>query len=147
MLRSRPLRLLPVLFLLAGCASTAPPPQSTPGAPAAPAAVERFLQAAAAKDYVEMGWSFGTHEGSIFRRDPPADVERRMYALATVLQHDAVEIRDQAPVAGRTGDAVRLLVRLNNAGRRYDVPFTAVRGPEGRWFVEQVDVEAVTGKS
>lgn len=147
MRRALPLSLLPLLLLIAACTQTAPPPQSTPGAPAAPAAVERFLQLANEKNYAEMGWMFGTREGSIFRRDPAADVERRMYALATVLQHQSAEIREQTSVAGRGADAVRLTVQLVSRGRTHRVPFTAVRGPEGRWFVEEIGVEAITGKS
>ncbi|HEX2094205.1 MAG TPA: hypothetical protein VHG28_17510 [Longimicrobiaceae bacterium] len=139
-------RLVPLLLLsiLAACGGSRPRPQSTPGAPAPAAAVERFLRLAAEKDYAEMGWLFGTTEGPVIRRDPPGDVERRMYALASVLEHTEFSIRGQEPVPGRTGGAVRLTVQLAQRGRRVDVPFVAVRGPEQRWYVEQVGVEALT---
>lgn len=140
-------RLIPfaLVLLLAACASGgAPAPKSTPGAPASSAAVERFLRLAQDKDYGEMGWLFGTAQGSIMRRDRAGDVEKRMYALATVLQNNGYTIRGEEPIPGRTGGAVRVTVQLQQGNRRPDVPFTVVRGPDSRWFVEQVGVEAVT---
>lgn len=137
------LRFLAVL-LLAACASAPPAPQSTPGAPAPSAAVERFLQLSGDKDYVEMGWLFGTAEGPVMRRDPASDVEKRMYALATVLQNEGYTIRGEEPIPGRIGAAVRVNVQLHQGSRRPSVPFVAVRGPDARWFVEQVGVESIT---
>lgn len=93
-----------------------------------------------------MGWIFGTAQGPLLRRDPPADVERRMYALATVLEHTRFAVQAGNPVPGRAGTAVQLPVRLVQRGREYTVPFTAVRGPQGRWFIEQIGVEAITAQ-
>jgi hypothetical protein len=138
-------RLLPLLLLfLAGCAALGSGGRSTPGAPAPAAAAERFLRLASTRSYTEMGWVFGTAEGPIIRRDPPGDVERRMYALATILENQSFSISGEEPVAGRPGSAVRMTVRLVQKGGRRDVPFVVVRGPEGRWFVEEVGVEALT---
>ena len=140
-------RLLPLaVVFLAACASAPnpPAPQGTPGAPAPSAAVERFLRLAQEKDYVQMGWLFGTVEGPVMRRDPSSDVEKRMYALATVLQNQGYTIRGEEPIPGRIGAAVRVNVSLQQGNRRPEVPFVAVRGPDARWFVEQVAVEAIT---
>jgi hypothetical protein len=145
-----PVRRVPVLFLalfllLAGCATGGARGRSTPGAPAPAAAVERFLRLAGEKSYAEMGWVFGTAQGPIIRRDPPAEVERRMFALASILEHQSFSLSGEEPVAGRAaGTAVRTSARLTSRGRRFDVPFVVVRGPEGRWFVEEVGVEAIT---
>lgn len=120
------------------------PPGGLAGAPAAPAAVERFLQLATASDYGQMGWIFGTSEGAILTRDPLPEVEQRMYALATILQHDGFIVGNGSPVPGRTNDALAFEVILTRGSRNYRVPFTAVRGPQNRWFVEEVGVEAIT---
>lgn len=91
-----------------------------------------------------MGWIFGTKEGSVMMRDPAGEVERRMYALGTVLVNDRYSLRDEAAVPGRAGEAIRVMVRIEHRGRVHDVPFTTVRGPENRWYIEQIDVVAVT---
>lgn len=129
---------------LAGCASAGLRAEGEPGAPVAPAAVERFLQLAGAGDYVGMGWVFGTEDGPVLHRDEPADVEKRMYSLANVLAHDTYTIRDERAVPGRLGRAVRFTVVLQRGARTYNVPFTTVRASDERWYVEQIDVEAVT---
>jgi hypothetical protein len=132
-------------LVLAACASGgAPAPRSTPGAPAPSAAVERFLQLSASQDYVEMGYLFGTVQGPILRRDPATEVEKRMYAIASVLKNDGYTLRGEEPVPGRTGSAVRVTAQLRQGSRTPNVPFVVVRGPDARWFVEQVGVEAVT---
>ena len=140
-------RLLPlaVLLLAAACASAPPPaPQGAAGAPAPSAAVERFLRLSQDKEYAQMGWLFGTAEGPVMRRDPATDVEKRMYALAAVLTNQGYTIRGEEPIPGRAGVAVRVNVQLQQGNRRPEVPFVAVRGPDARWFVEQVGVEAIT---
>jgi hypothetical protein len=119
-------------------------PSAGPGASAPAAAVERFLRLVQTKSYLEMGQVFGTREGPIAARDPAGEVERRMYAVASILEHQRFTIRDEGPIPGRTGEAYRLAVALENRGRTSQVPFTVVRGPNGLWFVEQVDLEAVT---
>jgi hypothetical protein len=129
------------------CRSYVPPARGGAGAIGPTAAVERFMRHAAAKEYAQMGWIFGTAQGPLIRRDPPADVERRMYALATVLEHTSFVVQGEAPVPGRAGAAVQLPVRLVQRGREYLVPITAVRGPEGRWFIEQIGVEAITAQT
>lgn len=139
-------KLLFVLLLtLSACATYVPRAEGLPGAPAAQAAVEEFLLEATNKDYVQMGWIFGTREGPIMERDPVSEVERRMYAIANVLTHTTYTIDEQRVVPGRIGEAFRYDVRLIRGEREYVVPFTVVQGPDGRWFVEQVDLESVTG--
>lgn len=149
MIRNARFRLAPLVLLLflAACGGSAPRPQSAPGGPAPSAVVEQFLRLAGEKNYTQMGWLFGTPEGSIFQRDPASDVEKRMYVLATVLQHDRAEVREPAPVPGRSVGAMRMTVHLTNGEREYDVPFIAVQGPDSRWFVEEIDVEAITNTS
>lgn len=142
----RPLAALILALTIAGCGSRMSPPGGLAGAPAAPAAVERFLQLAGDDDYTGMGWVFGTSEGAILTRDPPAQVEQRMYAIASILEHDGFVVGNGSPVPGRLNDAIVFDVIITEGTRDLRVPFTTVRGPGGRWFVEQVDIEAVTGQ-
>lgn len=134
------------LVFVTGCASGLRPPGGIEGAPAAPAAVERFLQLAAQSDYTGMGWVFGNAEGAILRRDPAPEVEQRMYALANLLEYDSFVVGNGSPVPGRSGSAIRFDVVLQRSRQTLTVPFTAVRGPQSRWFVEQIAVEAITGR-
>jgi hypothetical protein len=134
------------LLLLVGCGGGLRPPSGIAGAPAAPAAVERFLQLAAERNYSGMGWVFGTVEGPIMARDPAGEVEQRMYAIATLLEYDSFAVGSGSPVPGRTGDALQFNVVLTRGGDTLDVPFTTVRGPDSRWFVEQLSVESLTAQ-
>lgn len=143
--RSTTLLLLVAVLLVSACAPRLSPPGGLAGAPAAPAAVERFLQLAKERDFAAMGWLFGTSDGPIMARDPAGQVEQRMYALASLLDHDSFVVSSGSPVPGRTGEALRFDVVLHRGARSVTVPFTAVRGPQQRWFVEQLAVEALTG--
>lgn len=137
--------LIPLLVVaLGGCASGRAGGGTSSGAPAAPAAVERFLQLANTRDYVGMGWVFGTSGGAVMSRDPANEVEQRMYALASLLTHEGFVVGSGLPVPGRTSEAVAFDVIITQRGRNLRVPFTAVRGPSDRWFVESLDVEVLT---
>lgn len=116
---------------------------STPGGEAPAITVERFLRLASQREYAAMGQVFGTVQGAISQRDPVNEVERRMFAIASVLQNRGFSIRDTSPIPGRP-EAVQVMVRLQSRTGDSDVPFTVVRGPSSRWFVEIVDLERVT---
>jgi hypothetical protein len=134
-----------VLLLSSACASSGVrQPADGPGAAAPGAAVERFMHLIATQDYIAMGWVFGTDRGPIIRRDPPRDVERRMALIANVMKHDRFAVGSQRPVPGRIGGAFRFDVTVTNAGRDHVVPFTAVRGPGNRWFIEDVALDVIT---
>lgn len=143
-LRRSPGPILVLLLLLGACGRRVPPPRNGPGGPAAAVAVERFFELVRERDYVQMGWVFGTSGGAVIRQWPLAEVEQRMYALASVLQHEGLTLGPESAVPGRTGEAVRFATRIQHQGRSYDVPVVAVRGPDGRWYVEQVELQAVT---
>jgi hypothetical protein len=132
------------LVLLAGCGGRLSPPAEGPGGLSAAVAVDRFLQLAANRDYVQMGWVFGNENGPIIREYPRPEVEQRMYAIATVLQHDSFVVGPGSPVPGRIGAAEQFTVKIYSGASEFDVPFVVVRGPGNRWFVEQVDLQAVT---
>lgn len=132
--------------LAVGCASRVESGGEAPGGPGvAPAlVVERFLTAVNARDYETMARLFGTREGSILARDPRPEVEKRMFALASVLRHEDYALEGEAVAPGRSGEAIRILVRMHVGDRRVRVPFTVVRTARSGWLVEQIDIEAIT---
>lgn len=130
-----------------GCASRTEPIVATraAGPGLAPAlAVERFLQAANARDYNTMARLFGTRSGSILARDPHDEVEQRMYVLASLLRHDDYALESETVAPGRLGEAVRITVGLKVGARRFTVPFTVVRTDRQEWLVEQIEIETIT---
>jgi hypothetical protein len=131
--------------LLASCGPHQTPPVNGPGGQSGATAIDRFLQLSKQKNYLQMGWIFGTADGSVNERWPAPEVEKRMYALASVLDYDSYVVGTGDPVPGRVGGAERFTVRMRKGARNFEVPFTVVRGPGQRWFVEQVDVQAITG--
>jgi hypothetical protein len=136
--------LVPTLVLLLGACGGGARPASTPGGMAPADAVERFMRAAEQKQYNAMGWLFGTPRGSVMERDKQPEVEQRMYAIASILEHERFAVRDQSPVPGSATGEMGLTVAVTNHGRTIDVPFTTVKDGAGRWFVEKIQLEAVT---
>lgn len=108
-------------------------------------AVEHFLQLAHGRDFSAMGHLFGAVDGPILLRDPVVEVERRMYALADLLAHDAYSVRSGTAVPGRGGAAMTIPVTLMRGERSVEFPITVVRTRSGRWLVEQIDVSALAG--
>lgn len=129
-------------------------------------AVERFLEAANARDVETMGRLFGTSDGPVldtgstfgcaFKKigswfggtpcQKRRDVEIRLDAIARVLRHEDFTVVGEESVAGRIGQdqAVRILVDLTIQGESVPrVPFVVVRASGGQWLVEAVDLERV----
>jgi hypothetical protein len=107
--------------------------------------VEQFMQMASAKNYGQMGYVFGTRDGAIISHEPHPSVERRMFAIASILQNERFVIRGQNTIPGRPeADAVQLTVQVTQNGQSRDVPFVAVRTTHGGWLVEQIDLERLT---
>lgn len=137
------------LLLAAGCGGgrPAPAPSDASAGGLAPAlVVERFLQAANHKDLATMARLFGTRDGPVAERDPQSEVEQRMYTLASILRHDDYALEGERLVPGRTGEAIQIVVRMRFGNRQVPVPFTLVRTARRGWLVEQIDVEAITGR-
>ncbi len=117
--------------------------------------VESFLRAAncvasekcASKpqDLETMSRLFGTRDGSLLLRDPRADVEKRMYALASLLESQDYHVQGQNIVPGRVGEALEIVVRLTQAnGKVATVPITVVKDTKGNWLVERIEMAALT---
>ena len=127
--------------------------------------VERFLQAANARDLETMGRLFGTADGpmgdtgstvgcafkkigSWFGGEPCRtlqELELRMDAIASILRHQDYAVTQQQMVAGRMHPTTRVLVDLVMDGERVvrSVPFVVVHGSGGRWLVQEIDLQRV----
>lgn len=148
--------LMALTVLPGGCASSAPHSADlrsggtssleSPGESLPAAAVERFLRLATRQDYAGMGMVFGTSAGALGVRDSAREVERRMYAIATLIRHDQAVVGEGTLVPGRGGEAVAFAVELVRGQSARTVPVVAVLGPGGRWYVEQVQLTALAGR-
>ncbi len=134
-------------FALAGCASGrrvgAAGFGDLYGAGSAESAVGRFLDAANARDYPGMARLFGTVEGPAEQRWGRPETEQRMFVLAGLLAHRAHAVRPLA--VAEVGGGSRWIADM--AGTRngdVSVPFILVSN-QGRWFVEQIVTQALTG--
>jgi hypothetical protein len=129
----------------AGCVSRTVTPARTSTGPEPGVVVEQFLRAVNANDLEAMGRLFGTRNGSVTRIDPRANVEQRMFALASVLRHESFAVEQNRAVPGRSQEAVQIVVRMHIGERHLPVPFTLVQSRDG-WVVEQIGIEVITGR-
>lgn len=155
-----------IVALAAPTACTTVVMEAPPGAQiGAQLSVERFLSAANQHDVRAMGRIFGTSEGSAMETGSTLGcafkkigswfgglpcvkkehVEIRMDAIASILEHQDYRITGESRVAGRTVPATRIMVDLTtpDGTAARDVPFVVVQTDDGRWLVEQVDLQAV----
>ena len=165
MTTSRRLVLLAMAVFVSACTTQSAPSEVAPVA--AQLSVERFLQAANDRDVQAMGRLFGTSSGPLgdtgstfgcfFKKigswfggnacTRRVDVELRMDAIASVVQHQDYRIVREEPVAGRTSPTRRVLVNLEMEGRQVSgAPFVVVQTGEGRWLVEEVPLERIMGR-
>ncbi len=130
--------------VLVGCASGGGLSQGSLeayGALSAETAVGQFLEAVQQRDYRTMARLFGTSDGPAERTLGVADVEQRMFYLATELQYESYSLR---PVAlTESGGRQRLAADMVGT-RRGDItlPFITAQH-RGRWFVEQIITDAL----
>lgn len=154
-----------VLLVLAGCATTSSGGRGE--AAVAPAlSVERFLQAANQQDLDTMARIFGTHDGPVgdtgsslgcaFKKMGSwiglsdacisrMDVELRMNTIALILRHDDYQLGQDQTVPARQHPTTMVPVTLVQGQTRIQgIPFTVVRSGNGRWLIEQIDLERIT---
>ena len=132
-----------VALTLSGCVTRAAANPSAMAGVAPQLSVERFLQAANAKDLEAMRRLFGTHDGPI--KGDRQELEVRMSAIADILTHEDYVIQGQSYEPGRAFPTTRVLVTLTKGGEQIkDVPFLVVSTKDGGWLVEEVDLAKVT---
>lgn len=159
------LGLMVLALALGGCATRtvhAPGASGEQDGGVAPAlVVERFLQAANVVaqstggtvrqlDQVDaelqtMARLFGTQRGPITSLYPRSEVEQRIVLLASILQHEDYRLEGEGLVPGRTGEAIRIMVRIRQGETNVTVPFTLVRSTSHGWLIEKFDAEKLTG--
>ena len=127
--------------------------------------VERFLQAANARDLEAMSRIFGTAGGPIgdtgsafgcmFKKIgswiglgdaclSAQTVELRMNAIALILQHDDYHLVSDQFVAGRDDPTTRVSTNIVRGPETFrDVGFLVVQASAG-WLVESIELEKIT---
>jgi hypothetical protein len=127
--------------------------------------VERFLQAANERDVRAMGRLFGTKDGPVMNTGgtfgcafkkigswfggsacvTKEEVEIRMDAIASILRYQDYQVVGEERVAGRTSPTTRVLVNMTTTQgvAVTDIPFVVVQTGQGRWLIEQVDLQRV----
>lgn len=164
------MRLLSLITLGALASACAPTQFHASGdfAPISPSiSVERFLQASNERDLHAMAQLFGDENGPVSETGNPVgcafkrigswvglgdgcptfeQVELEMDLIAEILAHDSYRIKPWAKVPGRKYATTRVEVDLTIRGREYPrVPFLVVRPDDGRWLIQEVDLQVVTG--
>ena len=162
-------RLILVVLLLSmgGCTTTRVVSPGEMASVAPMLSVERFLQATNERDLHSMAGLFGTADGPVidtggafgctFKRigswiglgdrcSNLQEVELWMDAIAQILHHEDYVIVSESSVPGRQHPTTRIGVNMRVRGRDVsDVPFLVVQTGKGRWLVEEIDLEKVTG--
>jgi hypothetical protein len=159
---------LAAVFLLALASSSCTHQvQRVPVAIAPTLSVEAFLQASNARDYDTMARLFGTERGPVaetgstvgcaFRKVGSwmgmgqrcvrrEEVELRMATIADILRHQDYRIVSDRLEPGRRHTTNRVGVDITRGGALVrDVPFLVVRSREGRWLVQEIDLQRLTG--
>jgi hypothetical protein len=154
-----------ILLILPGCTTTRIVSGGEMAAVAPMLSVERFLQASNERDLHSMASLFGTADGPVIetggsfgcafkkmgswiglgeRCRTLQEVELQMDAIASILEHEDYTIASDSRVPGREHPTTRVGVHLVIRGRDVsDVPFLVVQTSEGRWLVEEIDLEKV----
>ncbi|MDQ2890614.1 MAG: hypothetical protein M3R65_08690 [Gemmatimonadota bacterium] len=132
-----------VIVATAACAS-APPRVSgvdqAPGAATSVGAVERFFSAVHAQDLQAMSQVWGTSRGSARDNLPRGELEKREVILQCYFNYDTFRVVSESPTS-ETRRMVR--VELMRGGRDRQPVIYTVLGPNGRWYVENLDIAAV----
>lgn len=140
-------KLITSVVLLAACHSAAPvTTQSSPavlrgnqtGAPDATSAIRGFLAAAKQTDLQAMGALWGNAQGPARDQWPREELEKRELIMMCYLKHDHYDILGDAPNPGGTRAVV---VSLSLGDLTRSTNFDVIRGPESRWYVQNVDVK------
>ncbi|MEO9225162.1 MAG: hypothetical protein ABI328_02165 [Gemmatimonadaceae bacterium] len=137
--------LLPFIVAGAVACHTAPPStgsgvDNSPGATTSVGAVDRFFAAVHAQNLQAMSAVWGTEKGPARDNMERNQLEKREVILQCYFNYDTFRVTGESP----TSEMRRVVrVELQRDGKtRYPAIYT-VRGPGGRWYVENLDIAAV----
>jgi hypothetical protein len=109
--------------------------------------IDQFLRASNSNDLDTMARLFGTVDGSIRKWEKKDDVDKRMFAIASVLRHDSYTVKRQEIVPGRREQATRVIVSMRFPSQKtIDVPFTLVWTRDSVWLIEQIGITEITNR-
>ncbi len=137
-------RYVAVLVLLAACSTAAQQHDDTPvsanvsGADTPKQAVQAFLAAAHAQDLRAMALVWGTNDGPARDVVNHSQLEKRELIMQCYVTHDTFTVLNEAP--GEKGTRV-LSVSLSKGQLARQSKFTAVKGHDERWYIEDVQLE------
>ena len=129
--------LLPLLIVLAACSSVQGGGAGT-GAESPNAAIQQFLAAARSKNLPAMAAIWGTEKGPASASMNQKELERRELIMIQCLAHE--QATPGTPAPGEAG-RLRIPVELTLVTLKATPHFTVVRGPGGRWYVENLDID------
>jgi hypothetical protein len=110
------------------------------GATSARAAVAGFLAAARSEDLQAMSHIWGTATGPARNTIPRDELEKRELIMMCFLRHDRYQlVTDAESTAGQR----RIEVELEQGMLIRTTAFMVVPAPDGRWYVQSFDMEAV----
>jgi hypothetical protein len=140
------------LVLVAACHSAAPQPTpgvrptgapfgtASGGATSARAAVGAFLAAARNEDLQAMAVVWGTSAGPARNAIPREELEKRELIMMCFLRHNRYQlVSDAESTAGQR----RIEAELEQGMLIRRTAFIVVPAPDGRWYVQSFDMEAL----
>jgi hypothetical protein len=139
------MRKLLALVLIAAVAACSPAAPNTavdnrPGGATPTAAVQRFFAAVHAQDLQAMGAVWGTSAGPARETMDRNEAEKREVILQCYFDFDTFRVLGTQPA--QDGRQV-VHVELTRGGRTRTPNVFTVQGPNGRWYVENLDIAAV----
>lgn len=133
-------KLLLALLVLSACSRATTTTTTDAGGSTPRMAVEQFLAAVRAQDLQAMSAVFGTSHGPSRDNMDREQLDKRLIILQCYFYHDKFRILGENP--GEGGHRV-FNVELTR-GRLTRTPrFYTIEGPNGRWFVDNMEIAAV----
>jgi hypothetical protein len=129
------------LILLAACSSaTQKNPGQLTGGSAPQLATQQFLAAANQGDLQAMSAEWGTKDGPARETMDRSQLDKRLAILACYFKHDSARILGEVP--GNSGQR-EVHVELKKGNLTRQTTFYTIKGPGGRWYVENMDIASV----